>query len=286
MTLSLGFSPCPNDTFIFDALVNKRIDTKGLNFEVTMTDVEQLNVMATNNVLQVTKLSYHAFAYLTATYALCNSGSALGYGVGPLLITNNTTNVMELMQQLDTPNSEVRIGIPGKLTTANFLCSIAYPHAQHKTEFVFSDIEQALLTNKIDAGLIIHENRFTYAQRDFTKIIDLGDYWQQLVNAPIPLGGIVVSRALPVEVQQLVSQLIKESVQYAFANPQASKNYIQQHAQEMSATVTQQHINLYVNDFSIDLGVQGKLAVNTLLQKAIDLQLIKNNAQPLFVDEY
>ncbi|MBC7412832.1 MAG: 1,4-dihydroxy-6-naphthoate synthase [Bacteroidia bacterium] len=286
MTLTLGFSPCPNDTFIFDALINKRIDTRGINFEATLTDVEQLNIMATKEVLHVTKLSYHAYAYLTHAYALCTSGSALGYGVGPLLITKASTNVAQLTQELQQPNSTVRIGIPGKLTTANFLCAIAYPNAQHKTEYVFSAIENALQHNQIDAGLIIHENRFTYAQRGFVKIIDLGEYWQQLVNAPIPLGGIVVSRKLPIEVQQLVSQLIKESVQYAFANPEASKEYIQQHAQEMEESVQQQHINLYVNDFSINLGTQGKLAVNTLLQKAHDLNLTTAYTYPLFVDEY
>jgi 1,4-dihydroxy-6-naphthoate synthase len=286
MKLTLGFSPCPNDTFIFDALVNKRIDTKGLEFDVVMTDVEELNVLATKATLDVTKLSYHAFAYLTHKYALCTSGSALGFGVGPLLICNNDAEVEHIKQQLLQPNSSIKIGIPGKLTTANFLCSIAYPNAQKKTEIVFNEIETALINHTIDVGLIIHENRFTYAQRGFAKIIDLGDYWQQTANAPIPLGGIVVNRNLPVEVQQLVSTLIQQSVQYAFSNPTASKRFVQLHAQEMAQDVQQKHINLYVNNFSVDLGTEGKNAVRTLLNKAQALGLINDYTKPLFVDEY
>ncbi|MGN6639893.1 MAG: menaquinone biosynthesis family protein, partial [Mucilaginibacter sp.] len=194
MKLTLGFSPCPNDTFIFDALIHHKIDTEGLEFEVFYDDVETLNQKAFRGELDITKLSYHAFAYVADKYILLDAGSALGFGVGPLLISKNDYGDLS---SLKTQISNLRIGIPGKYTTANFLLGLALPDATNKQEIVFSEIEDALLDEKIDVGLIIHENRFTYQDKGLKKIIDLGDFWEKQTGCAIPLGGIVANRKLP-----------------------------------------------------------------------------------------
>lgn len=283
MKLSIGFSPCPNDTFIFDALVHGKIDTKGLEFEVYMSDVEDLNQKAFNGELEITKLSYHAFTYLTEKYALCNSGSALGNNVGPLLICRHDKNLAVIKERLEKGDPEIRIAIPGKYTTANFLLSLVFPNAKNKTELVFSEIENAVLSGEADAGLIIHENRFTYADRGLQKIIDCGEYWQSLVKAPIPLGGIVVKRNLPDEIKKTVSELIAESVRFAFNNPSSSIKFVRENAQEMSEMVMQKHIDLYVNHFSIDLGKEGRLAVETMFGKAVEKGIIKEYHKEIYV---
>lgn len=274
MKLSLGFSPCPNDTFIFDALIHHKIDTEGLTFEVTFDDVETLNQKAFNNHLDITKLSYHAYAYAINHYVLLDAGSALGFGVGPLLIAKEAQNL---------DNKELLVGIPGKYTTANFLLSLAYPHLQNKKELVFSDIEQQLLNNQLDLGLIIHENRFTYQDKGLHKIIDLGEYWEKETNCAIPLGGIVIKRSLPVEIQHQVNRLIRKSVEYAFANPKSALPFIKQHAQEMDEKVMYQHIDLYVNKYSIDLGLEGKKAIRTMFDKALSHQIIPSINQNIFL---
>lgn len=266
MNLTLGFSPCPNDCFIFDALVHKKIDTQGIDFTVIMEDVEALNTRALNQELDVTKLSYHAFIYLTQYYALLNSGSALGFNCGPLLVKKANKQMADINQ--------ATIAIPGKHTTANFLLSLAFPNATKKQVMLFSDIEEAVLLEKVDAGLLIHENRFTYEQKGLEKIMDLGEYWESLIHAPIPLGGIVVKKSLDVKLQKTVDSLIKQSVQYAFANPESSMPYVREHAQEMDEEVMKKHIALYVNDFSVDLGIIGKNAIQLLFDKAFEVKLI------------
>ena len=283
MKLTLAFSPCPNDTFIFDALVNGKIDTQGLSFEVLMTDVEELNQLAFENKIDVTKISYHAYAYLTNKYALCHAGSALGNNVGPLLICRNDVHLQDLKSRLNDLSSDVSIAIPGKYTTANFLLSLAFPNARNKKELLFSAIEDAVINKEVDAGLIIHENRFTYAERGLQKIIDCGEFWQTNFNAPIPLGGIVVKRNLPKEVQEKVSELIAESIRYAFKQPESSKDFVRAHAQEMSESVIQQHINLYVNNYSIDLGEDGRSAITTLFETAKSKGIISDFETDLFV---
>lgn len=275
MKLTLGFSPCPNDTFIFDALIHHKIDTEGLEFEVIMEDVEALNQRAFNQELDVTKLSYHAFAFLVEKYALLNSGSALGNGVGPLLIAKNK-NVENIVNQSV-------IAIPGKYTTANFLFSLAYPEAKNKQEIVFHDIEAAILRGSVDAGVIIHENRFTYQERGFVKILDLGEFWESTTGLPIPLGGIVINRKFPLEIQQKMDRVLQKSVRYAFANPQSSEAFVAQHAQEMDAKVRQQHIDLYVNAFTEDLGETGRAAVNYLFKTALDKKIIPIYASNIFI---
>lgn len=287
MELTLGFSPCPNDTFIFDALIHHKIDTKGLTFRVEYHDVETLNDKAFNNELDITKLSYHAFAYAVQQYELLDAGSALGFGVGPLLITKSADLATKLKayagNELPAVLQDLRVGIPGKYTTANFLLGLAFPALQNKQELVFSDIEQALLDNNIDLGLIIHENRFTYQDKGLSKVVDLGDFWERTTNNPIPLGGIVIKRELPVEVKLLVNQLIKESVEYAFANPKSGLEYIRSHAQEMEETVMYKHIELYVNKYSAHLGTEGRSAVATLFEKALVAGLIPQIEKNIFL---
>lgn len=287
MELTLGFSPCPNDTFIFDALIHHKIDTKGLTFRVEYHDVETLNDKAFNNELDITKLSYHAFAYAVQQYALLDAGSALGFGVGPLLITKSADLATRLKayagNDLPAALQDLRVGIPGKYTTANFLLGLAFPALKNKQELVFSDIEQALLDNNIDLGLIIHENRFTYQDKGLFKVVDLGDFWEKATNNPIPLGGIVIKRELPIEVKLLVNQLIKESVEYAFANPKSGLEYIRSHAQEMEETVMYKHIELYVNKYAIHLGAEGRSAVTTLFEKARTVGLIPQIEKNIFL---
>lgn len=275
MNFSLGFSPCPNDCFIFDALVHKKIDTHGIEFTVVMEDVEALNNRAFKQELDVTKLSYHAFIYLTQHYALLNSGSALGFNCGPLLVQSSKFKVEDI--------DKATIAIPGKYTTANFLLSLAFPNARNKKEILFSDIEGAVLSHQVDAGLLIHENRFTYEEKGLEKIIDLGEFWDSLIHAPIPLGGIVVKKSIDTKLQKTIDSLIKQSVEFAFANPESCMDFVKQHAQEMSEDVVKKHIALYVNNFSVDLGTVGKEAIQLLFDKAIETKLIEGVAPQIFV---
>jgi 1,4-dihydroxy-6-naphthoate synthase len=276
MKLSLGFSPCPNDCFIFDALVHGRIDTEGLEFDVVLADVEALNRRAFSGTIDITKLSYHAYAHLTDTYVLLNAGSALGFGVGPLLIAKTQIPVSRI--------PDASIAIPGKYTTANFLFSLAFPGAMNKQELLFSEIEEAVLSGKVDAGVIIHENRFTYQQKGLKKIMDLGEWWETEVKAAIPLGGIAAKRSLPDEVKHQVDRLIRKSVEFAFANPDASRSFVKAHAQEMSEEVMKKHIELYVNRYSIDLGAEGRRAVEVLFSRARQAGVIKNSAHSIFLE--
>lgn len=256
--LTLGFSPCPNDTFIFDALVNGRIDTNGLTFEVVLADVEELNRMAAEQKLDVTKISYNAFAHVHKAYQLLNAGSALGNNCGPLLISKRMLSGEELLN--------AAVAIPGVRTTANFLMSYAYPNVQNKQEMLFSDIENAVLDGTVDAGVIIHENRFTYQEKGLMKIADLGEVWERKTGFPIPLGGIAVKRNIEDEVKQLFDSLLAESVKFAFDNPTASKDYVRCYAQEMDEGVTQSHIKLYVNNYSLDLGEKGRQAISKMYE--------------------
>lgn len=279
MKLKLGFSPCPNDTFIFDALVHHKIDTEGLDFDVVLADVEELNQKAFKQKLDITKISYHAFGYLTENYVLLNAGSALGKGCGPILIQNSKFRI----QNFDDLSS-IKIAIPGKYTTANFLLSIALPEANNKKEMLFSDIENAVLNNEVDAGLIIHENRFTYQDKGLEKIIDLGEYWEETAGTLIPLGGIIIKRSLPNEIINKVNRLIRESIEFAFENPNEPLAYMQQNSQEMDESVMRQHIELYVNKYSIDLGEEGKAAITQMFNLAQQKGIIPEIENKLFVD--
>ena len=258
MKLSLGFSPCPNDTFIFDALVNKKIDTEGLEFEPVLEDVQTLNEWASRGKLDITKLSFPALFENVNQYAILRSGSALGKGVGPLLVGKKMVDLRDV--------AHCSVAIPGENTTANFLLSFAFPTVRHKIPTLFSAIEEAVLQEKVDLGVIIHENRFTYQQKGLHKICDLGEVWEERQNAPIPLGCIAAKRSLPKEVQQKVDNLIQKSLAYSFQNYPAISSYVKEHAQAMEEDVMRKHIELYVNDFSIDLKDVGRKAIEQLYQ--------------------
>jgi 1,4-dihydroxy-6-naphthoate synthase len=277
MILTLGFSPCPNDCFVFDAIVNGRIDVEGLEFTLRIADVEALNQATFAHGIDVTKLSYHAYAHCVRDYVMLDAGGALGRNCGPLLISKRP------IARDEVAAGHLRVAIPGKYTTANFLCGLAFPQARNKVEMLFSDIEQSLLDGSVDAGLIIHENRFTYQAKGLKKIIDLGEFWEDETGLPIPLGGIVVDRRLPREVQERVNRVLRRSVEFAFAHRDASLPFVRAHAQEMSEEVMYKHIDLYVNDFTVDLGVEGRRAVEVLFERAIAAGLVPRPAAPLFL---
>ena len=275
--LSLGFSSCPNDTFIFDAMIHGKIDTEGLEFDLFIGDVEELNRKAFHQELDITKISYNAYTRLTNNYILMDSGSALGENCGPLIIANEHFDIDELKHK--------KIAIPGVNTTANLLLSVAFPEVKDKVEMIFSDIEKAVIDGSVDAGLIIHESRFTYEEKGLIKIIDLGEYWENLTNTPTPLGGIIAQRSLGDEVLQKINRVLKRSVQFAFDHPKSGLDFIKKHAQEMSEEVMYKHIGLYVNDYTLDLGTSGRKSVETLFNKAKQLGLISAIEKDLFLPQ-
>ena len=276
MTLKLGYSPCPNDTFIFDALVNKKINTGGINFEPVLEDVQTLNEWAIEGKLDVSKISYGVLPLVLNEYLVLNAGGALGEGVGPLLISRKNIALGEIESKV--------VGIPGRNTTAHMIFSHAFPAAFKKEFLLFSDIEKAVLEERIDAGVIIHENRFTYQQKGLIKLMDLGEYWEQETKSPIPLGGIVIKRSIKDSMKQKVDDLIRNSVQYAFNNYPLITDYVKQHSQEMEESVMRQHIDLYVNDFSIALNENGKTAVYKLLNVYQEVNKISLPEGQVFVD--
>jgi 1,4-dihydroxy-6-naphthoate synthase len=276
MKLTLGFSTCPNDTFIFDAMIHRKVDTEGLEFDVFLADVEELNRNAFAGNIDITKLSYHAFSYIASEYKLLTSGSALGYKNGPLLIGKRKIYPDEV--------ADLKIAIPGKYTTANLLFSIVFPNVKEKKEYLFSDIEEAILDGEVDAGVIIHENRFTFEKKGLKKIIDLGEDWEEKTKNPIPLGGIVIRRKFDIETQQKVNRILRRSVEFALADPNSSYSFVKNYAQELNDEVIQKHISLYVNNFTVDLGETGKNAVKTLYQKAVKENIIESVRQDIFVD--
>jgi 1,4-dihydroxy-6-naphthoate synthase len=273
MKFSLGFSPCPNDTFIFDALVNKKIDTEGLDFEVHLEDVQTLNNFALENRFDFSKISYGVMPLLLETHTLLNSGGAMGNGVGPLLICKDPHITPDEVNHL-------HIAIPGKNTTAYLLFSYVYPNAKNISFYVFNEIEAAVLSGEVDAGVIIHENRFTYAQKGLYKITDLGAEWETKTKSPIALGGIVASNRIPKPIMQQVDQLIAKSVAYAFNKYPSISEYVSCHAQEMSEAVMRQHIDLYVNDFSTNMGETGKNAIETLVHIYQQMNATASPTQP------
>jgi len=262
MRLTLGFSPCPNDTFIFEALVHRRVDTEGIEYDWFLADVEELNRRALDGSVDITKMSFHAYAWAANNYLLLDSGSALGRNNGPLVVSRRKIYPDELNDAL--------IAIPGRYTTANLLFSIFWPGAQRKREYLFSDIPEAVLSGEADAGLIIHETRFTYQAMGLQKVADTGEEWDKLTGLPIPLGGIVVHRSVSDDTAARVNRAIRRSLEYARANPSASLDFIRKNARELEAEVTREHINLYVNDFSLSLGKEGREAVEKLFAVAYE----------------
>ncbi|HLZ88658.1 MAG TPA: 1,4-dihydroxy-6-naphthoate synthase [Puia sp.] len=258
MKFSLGFSPCPNDTFIFDALVNKKIDTEGIDFELFLEDVETLNQWAMQGKLDISKISYGVLPLVLPRYDLLDAGGALGKGVGPLLIARQPVSSTDI--------NSCRIAIPGQRTTAHLLFSLAFPDARKKEFMVFSGIEDAVLSGAVDCGVIIHENRFTYQQKGLVKLLDLGEYWERETGAPIPLGGIVFRKGADATLSKKINSLIRKSLEYAFDRYPELPEFVRSHAQEMDERVMRQHIDLYVNHYSLTLGQEGEKAIETLLQ--------------------
>lgn len=277
MKLTLGFSPCPNDTFIFDAMVHGRVDTEGITFEYFLADVEELNRRAMISAIDITKISYHAFAYVAQDYYILDAGSALGYKNGPLVISKN---------KIDPDNfNSLHIAIPGKFTTANLLMSIAWPNATNKTEYLFSDIERAILEGEVDAGLIIHETRFTYQNKGLQKFADMGEYWERLTGLAIPLGSIVIKRNIPENVALKVNRILKRSIEYAYMDSLASYDFVSNNAKEMESKVMNRHIKLFVNEFTTNLGPDGRNAIKTLYSIAHEKNVIPELPEKIFLTE-
>jgi 1,4-dihydroxy-6-naphthoate synthase len=258
MNHTLGFSPCPNDTFIFDALVNNKIDRGAIEFTVILEDVETLNELALNHTLDFTKVSYGVLPLILKNYKVLNSGSALGKGVGPLLISKKIIS----FEQVD----DCTIAIPGENTTAHLLFSQAFPNAKKKIFKRYDAIEKFVLESGDEAlGVIIHENRFTYAEKGLQKVVDLGNFWEEKTGYPIPLGGIVGKKGIDENILTQVDALIKQSIEYAFKNYPLITEYVRVHSREMEPEVMKKHIDLYVNAYSIRLGEDGKKAVQKVL---------------------
>lgn len=260
---------------MFDALVNGKINTLGYSFDIHLADIDALNRLAIEGITDITKISFNAFAQVSENYQLLSAGSALGRGVGPILVSRRNIYPDEVKY--------VRIAIPGIETTANMLFSIAFPDAKSKNVYLFSEIEEAILSNEVDAGLIIHENRFTFEQKGLRKIMDLGEYWETKTNLPIPLGGIAIKRSLPDKLKTQINLLMRQSVEYAFAHPKDSYSYVRKYAQTMNVEVMYKHIQLYVNKYSIDLGDDGRNAINELYAKSHELNLIPKVNDDIFI---
>lgn len=263
MELSIGISPCPNDTFIFEALMSQKLTDPDISFRFVLEDVETLNEMAMHNELDITKLSFRAYFEVMKDYIIMNSGSALGFGCGPLLISKLPMTLQDLRGK--------RIAVPGRWTTANFLLDFALKEPFDKVFKVFSEIENAVLKEECDAGVIIHENRFTYQEKGLHLIQDLGQFWEERTNSPIPLGGIAIKRNFSVDIQKKADQLIRQSLQMAFDHPENAMPLVSKYAQEMSPDVMKSHIQLYVNEFSLDLGQTGREAIHFMASQIPDL---------------
>ncbi len=278
-SLTLGYSPCPNDTFIFYALIHDKIDTKNIKFKETLLDVETLNQKALHTELDLTKISYHAFGHMRKNYCLLRAGGALGRGCGPLVIAKNEYAMEELRGK--------KIAIPGKLTTAYLLLQLYNPDFRLQTsdllEMPFDKIIDAVAKEEVDAGLIIHESRFTYHSYGLKQIIDLGEWWEKQTGHPIPLGGIIAKRSLGEGLNKKINKTIKSSIEYAFSNRSEPMDYIKKHSQELSDEVINQHINLYVNNYSLDVGQDGEKAVIALLSRAEEAGIIPKVKQEIFV---
>jgi 1,4-dihydroxy-6-naphthoate synthase len=273
--LLLGYSPCPNDTFIFYALVHKKI--KGfVEFSEILKDVEALNRMALLKELDVSKVSYHALGFLRDDYCLLHSGSAIGKGCGPLIVAKKPIETSNL--------SRKTIAVPGKMTTANLLLQIYNPDIKRIVEMPFDTIMNAVSLGIVDAGLIIHEGRFTYPAYNLVQIVDLGDWWEKETGFPIPLGGILAKRDLGARSINHIDALLKKSIEYSIQNRELSRDYIRIHSQELDNHVIDQHIDLYVNHYTLDIK-DGIAAIEKLLKTADELNLIPHSDKSLFIDQ-
>lgn len=277
MKLTLAYSTCPNDTFIFDALANGKIDTESIDFEISLADIDVLNKNAVSaNPPDVTKISSNAYGIdIWKDYVILDSGSALGRNNGPLLVAKEAFPLTEINQK--------RILIPGVNTTANLLFTTFFPNAKDKTPMLFSEIEKEVINRHYDAGLLIHEGRFTYQSKGLVKLADMGELWEKKFNMPIPLGSIIARRTLSPDIIAKVDRIIRRSVQYSLNNPESPMPYIRDNAREMDDTVMRSHIALYVNNFSVSLGKEGRQAIEFLYQKAFENGLYKELPKGMFL---
>jgi 1,4-dihydroxy-6-naphthoate synthase len=265
--MTFGFSPCPNDTYIFYALANNKIDLRGLEFDFVIKDVELLNQLAISKKLEISKVSSHAYFHLRRDYVFLNSGAAFGRGCGPLMVANEDFSIKE--------PGRFRIGVPGKLTTA-FLLLKLYISAGFEPQFSnldyifmpFNEIMGAVKNGDIDAGLVIHEGRFTFADYGLVKIVDLGEWWETETGFPIPLGGIIAKKEIASDTIKIIEDLIIKSVEYSGNNFDKALGFIKQHSQELDDRVIMQHISLYVNDYTMGIGDEGEKALNELFARA------------------
>lgn len=271
MKLTLAYSPCPNDTFAFHAMTHGLIDTEGIEFDVVHTDIEELNKEASKGSFDICKMSYHAFFLMSHLYTMLRSGSALGYGNGPLLVARKKNIKLN------------NVLIPGEKTTANLLLKIAFPEITKTTPIIFSEIEKLIIANKYPAGVLIHEGRFTYKEKGLVLIEDLGKRWQQISGLPVPLGGIAVSRKIDHKLAQKLSALLKKSIEFAKDNPGPSSEYIKKHATEMAPSVIDKHINMFVNSYTLDIGHEGESAVKALYRKSLEFYPELEDRDDLFI---
>ena len=272
--LSLGFSPCPNDTFIFNALVHGLVQCPGIGFRERLEDVETLNRLVLEGTLEISKVSSHLLGFIRDDYCLLRSGGALGRGCGPLVVSSGPLAMADLRGR--------RIAVPGRYTTAHLLLRLFDPLLDSIVFLPFHEIMAAVMRGDVAAGVIIHESRFTYPDYGLVKLLDLGEWWEQLTGYPIPLGGIAAKRSLGKDVIASLDLALRASVAYAFDHPDAAKGYIRAHSHEMSDEVCAAHIGLYVNDFSLDLRVEGEAAVTALLTRAEAAGLIPRSGTDLF----
>jgi 1,4-dihydroxy-6-naphthoate synthase len=273
MRFFLGYSPCPNDCFIFYALAHNKI-ASGIDWDISLEDVEALNQLAKQNILDVSKISYHAYTHLMNDYVMLPAGGALGKGVGPLIVTK---------ERLETLSNK-RVAIPGGLTTANLLLKLSQPDDINIVTLRYDQIMPAVTKGKVDAGLIIHESRFTYPDYGLQKFLDVGEWWESTTGHLLPLGGIIARRSLGENTLQRINTAIRESLEYAYAHPNETKSYVAQYAQEMSEEVRQKHIDLYVNEYSLDVGVAGKAAVHELFRRSEERGFIPKIDKGIFLE--
>jgi 1,4-dihydroxy-6-naphthoate synthase len=275
--LSIAYSTCPNDTYIFYALAHGKIDLGNLFFEIMLNDVEHLNQEAKKGMIDISKLSFAAIGHLMGTYGLLRSGAALGRGCGPLIVARKGSDLNDLKSG--------KIAVPGLWTTANLLLSLFMDKNTNIVPMSFDKIMPAVSSGEFDGGVIIHEGRFTYENYNLECLADLGEWWESETRQPIPLGGIVIRRDISQEIICMVQSQIRKSIEFAHLNPSQAGNYIKLHAQELSDDVISQHINLYVNEFSLDMGKEGETAIETLFAKARERGILPDSDKSLFACE-
>jgi 1,4-dihydroxy-6-naphthoate synthase len=257
MRVKLAYSPCPNDTFMFHALINGLVDTEGIEFDVTLADVEVLNENSINNQYDVTKMSFHAFFYRKGLYSMLRCGSAFGIDGGPILVKRKDT------LKIDYWKDKV-VATPGAFTTGALLFYAENGVCKKFEHMIFSDVEKAVLSGIVDAGVLIHEGRFTYKEKGLELIRDFGADWKKRMKVPLPLGGIAVRKDLGIDFEAKMNRVLRRSIEYAIEHPGASIEYIAENAQEISEEVQHKHIDMFVNKYSLDWGENGEKAVSTL----------------------